>query len=103
MPDSMGYSYFGAGPAVFDRVGKAEVQAQLYMSMVGQALFYSSMLAEFRSTNIAAEAASHTNRNVHGHGHWLLTMYSTRFVLRREWCTHCTAKYDCCRRFSEPF
>ena len=52
MPDSMGFSYFGANRAVFDRVGKAELQAQLYMSMVGQALFYSSMLAEFRSTNI---------------------------------------------------
>jgi hypothetical protein len=52
MPDSMGFSYFGAGRAVFDRVGKAELQAQLYMSMIGQALLYSSMLAEFRSTNI---------------------------------------------------
>ena len=52
MPDGMGLSFFGATKATFDRVGREALQQQLYMSMVGQALLYTSMMAAFRSTNI---------------------------------------------------
>jgi hypothetical protein len=52
MPDGIGLTFFGATKATFDRVGRVALQEQLYMSMVGQALFYTSMLAAFRSTNI---------------------------------------------------
>ena len=52
MPDSVGLSFFGANASVFDRVGAEPLRAQLYMSMLGQALYYKSELEAWRSTNI---------------------------------------------------